>query len=161
MNYLVRLTLAGLLALSLTARAEDAAPAPKHEGRPGAGRVMDLVPPMMVEKLELTAEQKAKLADLEKAYAAEREKLPAVSREDTMKMHEELAAARKAGDKAKAQELRKKIMEAYAPQMELRRKYMEQFRALLTDEQKKKLDEARPAAHGKGAPKGGEKPAEK
>jgi Spy/CpxP family protein refolding chaperone len=79
-----------------------------------------------------------------------------------MKLHEEIAAAEKAGDKAKVEELRKKMMDLYAPRLELRKKYMDQFRALLTDEQKKKLDEARESFRpGPRGHKGGEKPAEK
>ena len=100
------------------------------------------LPPLTADELSLTDDQKAKLKDIETAFVKERDEWRATHKgveADLQKLREEASAARKAGDNAKLEETRKKIQELSAPMTELRRKYMDQFRATLTNEQKLKL----------------------
>lgn len=110
---------------------------------PGVARMPGgLLPPRITDDLLLTDEQKTKLKDIETAFVKERDEWRAAHKEvgtDMQKLQEEASAARKDGDNAKLEETRKKMRELSAPMMELRRKYMDQVRAMLTDEQKKKL----------------------
>jgi Spy/CpxP family protein refolding chaperone len=101
-----------------------------------------LLPPRIADDLLLTDEQKTKLKYLETAFVKERDEWRTAHKDvgtDMQKLREEASAARKTGDNAKLEETRKKMQELSAPMMELRRKYMDQLRATLTNEQKQKL----------------------
>ena len=124
---------------------ENVKPNPPHRERPVARMPGGLLPPRIADDLSLTDEQKTKLKDLDAAFVKERDDWRAAHKDigtDVQKLREEADAARKAGDTAKLKETRKKTQELSAPMTELRRKYMDQFRATLTDEQKQKLDKA-------------------
>ena len=125
---------------------ENVKPTPPQRERPAArARLADaLLAPRIAGELSLTDEQKTKLKDIETAFVKERDEWRAAHKgvgTDLQKLREEASSARKAGDNAKLEETRKKMRELSAPIMELRRKYMDQVRATLTDEQKKKLEE--------------------
>ena len=96
---------------------------------PGGG---DMLQPML-EKLNLTEEQKAKIKPI-------REKAAEEGRAFFKEHAAEMKAAREAGD----QEKMKTLM---TPMMEKRKATMEEIRSILTDEQKQKLGEIM-AAHG-------------
>jgi Spy/CpxP family protein refolding chaperone len=101
-----------------------------------------LLPPRLVDSLSLTDEQKTKLKDIETAFFKEREEWRTANKEtmtEMQKLGAEANAARKAGDNAKLEEINKKMQDLRAPVVELRRKYVDQVRATLTDEQKQKL----------------------
>ena len=71
-----------------------------------------------------------------------------------------MRAAHESGDAAKTKELRAKMGENMKPLMDLHKKYVDEVRALLTDEQKTKLDTAlADAKQHRGARRGGGKPA--
>jgi len=116
---------------------------PQPGAKPGAARMgnMPLVPPKALEGLKLTAEQKTKYDEIDAQWAKERDAWQASHMEENTKLRAEAKAAREAGDQAKAKELGGKMRELNAPMMELRKKYMDQVRALLTDEQKTTLDQ--------------------
>ena len=153
------LTAVALVAIA-SVRAEDK---PEHRRGPGAGRgasMMDqLLPPRAIEKLNLTADQKAKYDELCAAFKKDAEKWRAdnpVTEEDK----EAMKKAHESGDK----EAMKKFAEKRKGLMEIRKGYVDKVKDMLTDEQKKQLDDMRGemqkrAEHGHRAP--GEKPAEK
>jgi len=125
---------------------------PKH--RPG-GMMEGLLPPMALEKLQLTADQKAKYEEINKEFAKDAKEFWASHAE----LREKMKAAREAGDKDKMKEL----MAEMKPMMEARKSGMEKVKALLTDEQKKTMEEMAEkmrAAHGGGHKPAGEKPKE-
>jgi Spy/CpxP family protein refolding chaperone len=93
----------------------------------------------LLEKLNLTDEQKAKVKPImDKAAADAHEYMTAHA--------DELKAARESNDPEK-----KKA--AFGPMMEKRKATLEEIKPILTDEQKKKLEELQ-AAHGGHGPKG-------
>jgi Spy/CpxP family protein refolding chaperone len=101
--------------------------------------------PRIVDMLSLTDEQKTKLKDLEAAFVKARDEWRAAHKDvgtEMQKLREEASAARKAGDNAKLEETRKKMQELSGPMTVLRTKYIDLFRATLTDEQKQKLGTA-------------------
>ena len=107
------------------------------------GVMEHLVPPPVVEKLNLTADQEAELDKLEKAFAAARDKHRAEHQDEAQQLRQEMKTARENGDKAKARELGEQLRELHEPMMKLHRDYMQQFAAILTADQKAILDEAR------------------
>jgi Spy/CpxP family protein refolding chaperone len=128
-----------MLLTSVAVRAEG--DKPKHQGGgPGGTHMMgeSLLPPMLVEKLNLTADQKAKYDELSAAFKKDVEQFRA-DHPVTDADKEAMKKARESGDK----DAMKKFMETRKPLMEKRQAYMEQFKGTLTDEQKKTLDEAR------------------
>jgi len=138
--------------------AENPAPAAKGKGGPGRMGNMALLPPRALEELKLTPEQKTKVDALEAKYDKERDEWKANHLEENTKLQEQLKAANEAKDQTKVKEIRAKLKEANAPMMEVRKKYMDQVRAVLTDEQKQTLDgmqakmRERAKEHGAGAP---------
>lgn len=109
----------------------------KSEGkqRKGPGPMLEhLLPPRVVEDLNLTADQKATFDGLESAFKKDAEKWRSEHRQNP----EEFRKARESGDKEALQ----KIGEDRKQLMETRRSYMDKLRASLNDEQKSKLDES-------------------
>ncbi len=107
--------------------------------RPPAG-MEGLLPPPLVEKLNLTAAQKAELDRLEKEFAAARKQHAAEHKDQAKKLRAEMKAARASDDKAKAKELGGQMRELHKPVMELRRSSLQQFTATLSAEQKATWD---------------------
>jgi len=118
----------------------DAKPKPAGARRMARGK-MPLLPPRAVEELKLTADQQAKLDELDAKWAKERDEWHASHLEQNTKLREEMKAARVAEDESKIKELRVQVREQNAPLMELRKKYADQVRSILTDEQKSSLAE--------------------
>jgi Spy/CpxP family protein refolding chaperone len=109
------------------------------------GNIASVLPPAVVDQLALTADQQAKLKDLDAKFLKERDALLAKQKaasNDVAQVSQDMQAARAAGDTAKAQELRTKLTELRQPQLDLQKKYQDQFRTSLTDEQKTKLTDA-------------------
>ena len=118
----------------------------KGPGSPGGPRFdMPLVGPKLENELALTAEQKTKLDALQAEFSKQRDKLRAEQKDnpDMVKLRDEMKAAHQANDKEKIRQLHEQLMERDHPILDLRKQSMDKVRALLTDEQKKKLDEAR------------------
>jgi Spy/CpxP family protein refolding chaperone len=126
---------------------------------PGGPRFeMQLIPPRLMDDLALTAEQKAKVEVLQADFAKERDKLRAseTNNPEFAKLRDEMRAARDAGDREKMRSLREQLVPYQKPILDLRRQYMDKVRSLLTDEQKKTLEEAiqRRGPRGPGGPRG-------
>lgn len=110
----------------------------KHKGpRPGQG---SFVPPPVLDKLSLTADQKKQVDDLQAQFKKERDALFESHRKDNEGLRDQMKAAREAGDEAKLEELRKKRAEQAKPMMDLRKQYIDKLRAGLTADQQKTLD---------------------
>ena len=162
---MIAITALGLLAAG-AARAADESnqpPAKVHGGPPGGPggprAEMPLIGPKLMDELKLTSEQEPKVKALEDEFDKQRDKLRAdlKNNPDTAKLRDEIRTAHDAGDNEKVKSLREKQMALQKPLLDLRKQYMDKVRALLTDDQKKTLDQARERVHdrwGPGAPKG-------
>lgn len=104
--------------------------------QPGAGRALTgpLVPAEVQEKLALTKEQKEKIEKIEKEYGEK-----AKDTEAKMKEAREKAVA------DKNREALAKVREMAQDAQKVRGEFEDKVKAVLTDEQKKKLEEAKPA----------------
>jgi Spy/CpxP family protein refolding chaperone len=156
---MIAITAIALLA-TFGARAADETDQPK-KGPPGPGGQggprfdVALVPPRVMDELKLTAEQKPKVEILASEFAKERDKLRASQTNNTefAKLRDDMRAARDAGDREKMRSLREQLAPYEKPLLDLRKQYTDKVRALLTDEQKKTLDEAI-QRRGPGGPRG-------
>lgn len=122
-------------------------PPPRRGGRGGGmmQNVASVLPQPVVDQLSLTAEQQTKLKDLDAKFIKERDQLlekQKTAGNDIAKVREDMTAARGTGDTDKTQQLRGKLQELMQPQLDLQKKYQDEFKTSLTDEQKKKFDEA-------------------
>jgi Spy/CpxP family protein refolding chaperone len=120
-----------------TNEASPKAAAPSPGQRPGP-MLEHLLPPRAIDSLNLTADQKTKYADLEAGFRKEAQ----AWRKQHPANPEEFRKARETGDS----ETLKKLAENRKQLMDLRKSYVDKFRASLTDEQKKTLDERLPEA---------------
>ncbi len=135
--------LAGLVAV-VGARAEGPpANEPVRERRQVQARMENLVPPRLLEELALTAEQKTKYEEIQAKFAKESEAWKDAHKSEMEQDRESFEAARASGDPAKLQAAREQIMAHRQPMMQLRKTSMDAFRAVLTPDQNKKLDQAR------------------
>jgi Spy/CpxP family protein refolding chaperone len=126
---------------------------------PGGPRFsVPLIPPRLMDQLNLTAEQRPKVDALQSEFAKERDKLSAsqTNNAEFAKLRDDMRAARDAGDREKMRSLREQLVPYRKPILDLRQQYMDKVRALLTDEQRKTLEEAieRRGQRGPGAPRG-------
>ena len=159
-------TLLAVVAVSAALAADAPAPAPAADKGPHGPGVMPLLPPRVEKDLGLTADQQTKLTTIKADYEKERDAWTAAHPVDP-KLREELRTAREAKDTAKVKELSDKMHETYKPLMDLRKKYVDEVRAILTDDQKTKLDEAiadakhRAGGRRNGAKAAGDTPASK
>ena len=138
MKKLALIVTAVALVAAAAVRAQDTAKPKKHEGAPRAARMEGLLPPMLVEKLNLTADQKAKYDESCAAFKKDAEKWHA-DHPITDADKEAMKKAHESGDK----EAMKKFAETRKGLLEIRKGYIEKFEATLTDEQKKTMAEAR------------------
>lgn len=118
---------------------------PKPEHAKGPRHAMSLLPPKVEQDLSLTADQKAKVDELGAQFAKERDQWMAAHK-PAKDFRAEMKAAKEANDKEKMKALQAEMREHGKPMMELRMKYMDQVRALLTPEQIAKLDDAKKMA---------------
>jgi Spy/CpxP family protein refolding chaperone len=96
----------------------------------------------ILEKLALSDEQTMQVTELRVQFAKERDAWMQAHKDERDALRAERESARTAGDKTKASEVYQKWNELFAPFHQLREQYREKLRALLTDEQKAKLDQA-------------------
>jgi hypothetical protein len=111
---------------------------PRGPGGPGDPRFeAPLIPRPLLNDLKLTDEQKPKVEAIASEFTKKRDKILADQKADPAitKLRDEMKAAREARDREKMKSLREQL----AP----RNKYTDKVRALLTDDQKKTIDEAR------------------
>jgi Spy/CpxP family protein refolding chaperone len=92
----------------------------------------------ILDKVQLTPEQEAKYRDIVKDFRAELQK----TGDQRKKLFEEYQTAAKAGDKEKTTDLQKQSTELFKTDAATRARCLEQFKALLTDEQKTRYEEA-------------------
>ena len=148
--------IAAIAIVAIVAQAEEGKQR-AESGGPGARKALmegQLLPPKVVEDLSLTADQKTKLDEMSAAFKKEVE----AWEQAHPNFKDEVKKAREAQDK----EAMKKLMEERKPVYESRKKYIEQFKASLTDEQKKKLEDMKPKMGRRQGPKpGGPAPADK
>lgn len=158
-------TIIAVLAAALVTTVASAQDKPEQKGPPGGGRghhgggMRGLLPPELVEKLNLTPEQKSKYDELQKGF----EKDAAQYRTDHQIDFEAMKKARESKDEAAM----KKFGEQMKGMMDIRKGYMDKLEAVLNDQQKGTLKEARekmmqrggPRGEGKGPRPGGQKPA--
>lgn len=160
-RWIVLLTAAAVMAASATHAAEGK----EGKDRPGKGGPeggrhfgeMGLLPPKLQEELNLTADQAAKVKDLDAKFAKDRDDWKAAHKDqeaETAKLREQMKAAHDAGDKDKLKELGAQMREQYKPLMELRKKYMDQLQEILNADQKEKLGAARERFGARGKPGG-------
>jgi Spy/CpxP family protein refolding chaperone len=147
-----RILVACLMGLMMTAGARAAdEPTSKPPGepkpmRPGGPLMESILPSRVLDGLGLTADQKAKYADLEAAFKKAAAKWRADNNYDPAKAWQEMQQARDAGDQAtlkKLQDLRKGLAD-------IRKTYVDQIRGFLTDDQKAKLDRLLARGFGRG-----------
>jgi Spy/CpxP family protein refolding chaperone len=107
--------------------------------------VGSVLPQQIMDQLSLTAGQQTKLKDLDAKLIKERDQLLEQQRadgKDVSKLRADMTATRDSGDATKIEKIHGKIMELFQPQLDLRKKYQDDFKTSLTDEQKNKLDYA-------------------
>ena len=109
-----------------------------HKGHHGGGHHMERMYERMAEKLELTEGQKAQLkADREASKAARK-----AHRQEAHAVHKQLREAIESGaDQATLDALGAKLGQLEVQKMQRRQQMHAQFEAILTDEQKAKLEE--------------------
>ena len=120
-------------ALAIAFAEDTATPPARHGQHGGAGAMFEqILPPKVVETLALTADQKTALDGWNVSFKADAAKWRTENPVD------EAAAkqARETGDK----EALRKLGEKRQGLMDIRKGYVDKFRASLTDEQKAKLD---------------------
>lgn len=142
-----------LLATGAVRAADETNPPARGPGGPwgpggprGPGFEAPLIPPRLMNDLALTAEQKPKVEAIVSEFTQKRDKILADQKNNSAitKLRDEMKAAREARDREKMGELREQLVPYDRPLVDLRRESMDKVRALLTDEQKKTLDQARP-----------------
>ena len=133
----------GWTGLALTAVQADNTtnPPPAHHGPRGDAQLEHILPPKSLTSLALTAEQKTSLESLEAAFQKDATKWRADNPVDEAAVKQ----ARDTGDKEALRQFREKRQGL----MDLRKGYLEKFRATLTDEQKTKLDTILEEMHNK------------
>ncbi len=132
------IVLAALFAVNL-ARAEDEKPADK---KPAKERDETFIHQSLVDKLGLTDEQKAKLKDLRAEFDKDRDAWMDAHKAEREELRKEIDDAKTAGDKTREADARKKWLALFRPLGDLRRDYMDKFKATLTDDQKETLQKA-------------------
>ena len=128
--------------LLLTAPALRAEHTNSPAGPPSKHQREGLLPPNVVEKLNLTDEQKAKLKAITEKFEKNRDEYVAAHRSE---MDAARTAMQDAGNDAeKKKEAREQMGKAMSGLQTERKAAIDELRALLTDEQKKILEESKP-----------------
>jgi Spy/CpxP family protein refolding chaperone len=140
---------AALLAAVAVRAADDSdhpGKGPGGPGGPGGPRFeAPLIPAPLMTDLKLTDEQKPKVDAIASEFAKKRDKILADQKNDpaVIKLRDEMKAARDAKDREKMKSIREQLAPHEKPLLDLRKEYTDKVRTLLTDDQKKTLDEAR------------------
>ncbi len=123
-------------------------PPPGHPTgiRPGDS----VLPPVIVDKLALTADQKTQYDTLNVAYKKEHDAWMSAHQAQLDALQQQTQAARQANDHDKMDELRQQRRELMKPANDLRKQYLDKVRDFLTDDQKKTLDSNLPQWRGGG-----------
>lgn len=95
----------------------------------------------LLDRLSLTDNQRAKVKELRVQFEKVGDDWKAIHKSERDELRKERATAKAASDKAKLEELEKKWQDQFKPLQDLRQRYLDRLRALLTDDQKKKLND--------------------
>ena len=126
------LTTTAVIAVSGFAFADETTPPPAHHNK---GPMVDhILPPKIVESLTLTADQQTALASLDAAFKKDVAKWRAENPVDD-------AVAQKARETQDGEAIRQ-LRQKQQGLMDIRKRYIEKFRALLTVEQQAAFDKA-------------------
>jgi hypothetical protein len=131
----------GLVALGIGLLLIASASGAERERMPLLQRLGQLLPPDVADKLNLTAEQKKQVAKLQDEFSEKRAALLGELPEEAGKAFEEIQKARENGEKPKLAPAVLPLVGKLLQVRQLREDYDKKVRALLTDEQKKTLDE--------------------
>lgn len=146
-NKLVLIAIGGSLLLAAPAlRAEDAKTPPphrEHKEGPKAAPGEHLLPQNIVEKLNLTEDQKTKIKGIEESFAKTRKEYMDAHKAETDSARTAMKEAKESGDKAKMAAARQQMQQAMAGLDSQRKSAIDQVKSLLTDEQKKVLEDAK------------------
>ena len=168
------LMLALTVAIATSALAADEAAKGKGKGKKGAERKAPAATAQLLKDIELTADQKEKVAAIDKEFAAKTAELQKKQRsiltEDQLNAQKEVmakakAAGTKGGDVRKEMEAavkltdeqKKQTAEVRKAQGEVRGQILAALKKVLTEDQIAKLPKARGAADAKGKKPAGEK----
>lgn len=143
MHKWLAIALVALVATTVTTAAKPEKPSgeagspPKGTGPMPAAR---LLPQQWVTELGLSAEQSAKLEKLTAEFNKARAEHMATRRAELDALRKQMREAQAAKDTEQVRRLRIRLADELKPISELRRSYIERFRATLTAEQQQKLD---------------------
>lgn len=136
------IVLAALFALTL-ARADEQKPADQKAAEKQAAKPREesFIHPQIVDDLSLTKEQKDQVHELRDQFAKDRDAWMDAHKADREVARKEKEDAKTSGDKAKIAEANKKWLDLFRPLADMRRQYMDKFKAILTVDQKEKLQQ--------------------
>lgn len=127
--------------------------------RPGAEQVGQILPQEVLEKLDLSAEQKEKVAKLRKDFEDKNKDSLDKVKESMSKIKETMDKARQDKDKEAFRQAGEKMRETMDTVHKLRKDFAGQLSGVLTDEQKNKVEEVHKEGAGRPNPaKPGERP---
>lgn len=132
--------LAATLLVTLTAAEQEKKPERKRALPEQVGQIF---PQEALEKLNLTAEQKDKIATLRKQFEEKNKEAIDKVKESMAKAKEMMEKARQDKDRDGFKQIGDKMRETMQTVQKLRQDFDGQLSPILTDEQKKKLEEAR------------------
>lgn len=120
-------------------------------GRPASVRPGDaILPPLIVDRLALTADQKDQYDKLNAEYKKEHDAWTSAHQAQLDALQQQTQTARQANDHEKMDELRQQRRELMKPANDMRKQYLDKVRGFLTDDQKKMLDSSLPQWRGGG-----------
>lgn len=143
--------LAATLLVTLTAAEQEKKPERKRALPEQLGQIF---PQEALDKLNLTAEQKDKIATLRKQFEEKNKDAIDKVKENMAKAKDMMEKARQDKDREAFKQIGDKMRETMQTVQKLRQELDGQFSPILTDEQKKKLEEVRKDAGGRPAKPG-------
>ncbi len=149
--------LAAILVLSTAALAQDGGSGKRGDGGGGRGKQKGEMIAKLAEKLDLTADQKARIKTLTDQFQQQHQ----TQRQELQNLHKQAQDARQAGNKDQAKSIHEQMKTKSEALKADRQKLMEQIKAILTPEQRTKLEQMKEQhkekmENGKGKGKRGE-----
>jgi len=112
-------------------------------------RQRPFISPRALKALNLSPTQRSQLDQLEAEFSTEQDLWMKEHRLHRATLRDQITAARTAGDQARLKELNTEWRQQFQPLTQLREKYRNRLRELLTEQQKTRLDEALTRRHRK------------
>jgi protein CpxP len=126
------------------------AAAPSVAGQEHKGKDRAEMVERAIERLELTAEQKARIAAIRDQFKAQNESL----KSELKAAHEQMRDARRDGDKAEAEQIREQMKPKMEQMRAARQAMKDQILAVLTPEQRSELEKMKAEVKEKRGKKG-------